>query len=148
VTKINLENRSQLGFHLHHKVDNYFNYPNPSYTEGFFILWVFISMKYIIREDRLVKLVDEYITSVVGELSIRNSSNIHATEEDFELIDKNRNLIFEYFGRHLGVSKNLFLTISELFGRSFSETEDLIQLWFEKKYPDEPVQAVYYSIYY
>jgi hypothetical protein len=105
-------------------------------------------MKYIIREDRLVRLVDEYITSVVGELSIRNSSNIHATEEDFELIDKNRNLIFEYFGRHLGVSKQLFVTIGELFGRNVSETEKLIQRWFEKKYPDEPVQAVYYSIYF
>jgi len=29
-----------------------------------------------------------------------------------------------------------------------SETENLILRWFEKKYPDEPVQAVYYSIYF
>ena len=108
----------------------------------------FLIMDYIISEDRLVRLVDKYITSVVGELSMRNSSNMHATEEDFELIDENRNLIFEYFGRHLGVSKNLFVTISELFGRSFPETEKLIQRWFEKKYPNEPIMAVYYSIYF
>lgn len=105
-------------------------------------------MDYIISEDRLVRLVDKYIATSVGELSMRNSSNIHATEEDFELVDENRNLIFEMLDGHLGVSRNLFATISELFGRSISETEDLIQRWFEKKYPNEPIMAVYYSIYF
>ena len=105
-------------------------------------------MKYIIREDRLLRLVDEYITSVVGELIQIESSHHLGEKEDFDLVDGNENTIFQYFGRHLGVSKNLFVTISELFGRSFSETEKLIQLWFEKKYPDEPIYDVYYSIYF
>ena len=105
-------------------------------------------MKYIIREDRLVRLVDEYITSVVGELIQIESSHHLGEKEDFDLVDGNENTIFQYFGRHLGVGKNLFVTISELFGRSFSETEKLIQLWFEKKYPDEPIYDVYYSIYF
>ena len=105
-------------------------------------------MKYIIREDRLVRLVDEYITSVVGELIQIESSHHLGEKEDFDLVDGNENTIFQYFGKHLGVSKNLFVTISELFGRSFSETEKLIQLWFEKKYPDEPIYDVYYSIYF
>ena len=105
-------------------------------------------MKYIIREDRLVRLVDEYITSVVGELIHRESSHQLGDEKDFDIVDENGNMVFQYFGKHLGVSKQLFVTISELFGRSFSETEKLIQLWFEKKYPDEPIYDVYYSIYF
>ena len=107
-----------------------------------------MNMKYIIREDRLVRLVDEYITSVVGELIATKSSHHLGDEKDFDIVDENGNMVFQYFGKHLGVSKNLFVTISELFGRSFSETEKLIQLWFEKKYPDEPIYDVYYSIYF
>ena len=109
---------------------------------------IFMNMKYIIREDRLVRLVDEYITSVVGELIATKSSHHLGDEKDFDIVDENGNMVFQYFGKHLGVSKNLFVTISELFGRSFSETEKLIQLWFEKKYPDEPIYDVYYSIYF
>ena len=105
-------------------------------------------MKYIISEDRLLRLVDEYITSVVGKLIATKSSHQLGDKEDFDLVDRNGNMIFQYFGKHLGVSRDLFSTINELFGMSISETEKLIQLWFEKKYPDEPVQAVYYSIYY
>jgi hypothetical protein len=105
-------------------------------------------MDYIISEDRLVRLVDNYITSVVGELIERDSSHTIGTEEDFDLVDKNENMIFQFLNQHLGVSQDLFLTISQLFGRNFSETEDLIQRWFEKKYPDKPIKAVYYSIYY
>jgi len=105
-------------------------------------------MDYIISEDRLVKLVDKYITLVAGELIETKSSHHLGDEKDFDLVDGNENMIFQYFGKHLGVSKNLFVTISELFGRSFSETEKLIQRWFEKKYPDEPIYDVYYSIYF
>ena len=105
-------------------------------------------MDYIISEDRLLRLVDEYITSVVGELIHRESSHQLGDEKDFDIVDENGNMVFQYFGKHLGVSKQLFVTISELFGRSFSETEKLIQLWFEKKYPDEPIYDVYYSIYF
>ena len=105
-------------------------------------------MDYIISEDRLVGLVDKYIISTIGELIQKESSHHLGDETDFDIVDENGNMIFQYFGKHLGVSKNLFVTISEMFGRSFSETEKLIQLWFEKKYPDEPVQAVYYSIYF
>ena len=63
MTKINLENHSQLGFHLHHKVDKYFNYSNPSFNEGFFILWVFMNMRYIITESRLQDIFDRYMES-------------------------------------------------------------------------------------
>ena len=105
-------------------------------------------MDYIIFESRLLRLIDNYITSIVGELTKTKSSHQLGDERDFDIVDENGNMIFQYFGKHLGVSKNLFATISELFGRSISETEGLIQRWFEKKYPHDPVQAVYYSIYF
>ena len=64
-------------------------------------------------------------------------------------LDENGNMVFQYFGKHLGVSKDLFSNLHGLFSHmNVSETEKLIQLWFEKKYPNEPVQAVYYSIYF
>ena len=65
-------------------------------------------MKYIIREDRLVRLVDEYIDTVVGELIQRESSHHLGDETDFDIVDENGNMIFQYFGKHLGVSKDLF----------------------------------------
>jgi hypothetical protein len=109
----------------------------------------FLIMDYIISEDRLVKLVDKYITSVVGELIETKSSHHLGDEKDFDIVDENGNMVFQYFGKHLGVSKDLFSNIHGLFSHiNVSETEKLIQLWFEKKYPDEPVQAVYYSIYF
>jgi hypothetical protein len=106
-------------------------------------------MKYIIREDRLLRLVDEYITSVVGELIKTKSNHQLGEKEDFDLVDENGNMVFQYFGKHLGVSKDLFSNIYGLFSHmNVSETEKLIQLWFEKKYPDEPIYDVYYSIYF
>ncbi len=106
-------------------------------------------MDYIISEDRFVSLIDKYITLAVGELIKTKSSHQHGEKEDFDLIDKNDNIIFQYLrGGHLGVSRNLFLTISELFGRNIPETEGLIQRWFEKKYPNKPVKDVYYSMWF
>lgn len=105
-------------------------------------------MDYIISEDRFLRLVDKYITLGVGELTKTKSSHQLGGWRDFDLIDRNGNLIFQYFGKNLGVSRDLFETISELFGRSISETEGLIHRWFEKNYPNEPIKGVYYSIYY
>ena len=105
-------------------------------------------MDYIITESRLVKLIDNYINHTVGELEMKNSSNIRGTKDDFELVDKNGNLIFEFVGGHLGISQRLFETISSLFNINFPETENMFVRWFEKKFPDENIVASYYSIYY
>lgn len=105
-------------------------------------------MKYIISEDRLVKLVDKYITLAVGELIKTKSSHQLGEKEDFDLLDKNDNTIFQYFGRHLGVSKELFYTIMSMFNLNQSQTEEMFVKWFEKRFPDERVMASYYSIYY
>ena len=105
-------------------------------------------MDYIITESRLVKLIDNYINHTVGELEMKNSSNIRGTKDDFELVDKNGNLIFEFVGGHLGISQRLFETISSLFNINFPETENMFVRWFEKKFPDEVVKDSYYSIYY
>jgi hypothetical protein len=105
-------------------------------------------MDYIITESRLVKLIDNYINHTVGELEMKNSSNIRGTKDDFELVDKNGNLIFEFVGGHLGISQRLFETISSLFNINFPETENMFVRWFEKKFPDEKIKDSYYSIYY
>lgn len=105
-------------------------------------------MDYIITESRLVKIIDNYINQTVGELEMKNSSNVRGTKDDFELVDKNGNLIFEFVGGHLGISQRLFETISSLFNINFPETENMFVRWFEKKFPDENIKDSYYSIYY
>ena len=105
-------------------------------------------MDYIITENRLLNLMDNYLTQMVGELEMRYSSNVRAKEDDFELVDKNDNLIFEFVDDHLGISQRLFLTISSLFNTDKSGTEDLFVKWFQKKFPDENIVGAYYSIYY
>jgi len=104
-------------------------------------------MDYIIFESRLLRLVDKYITSTVGKLIKIKSSHQLGDEKDFDLVDENGNMIFQYSGS-LGVSKHLFASISDLFSMNQSETENLFQRWFEQKYPDLPIRAVYYSIYF
>jgi len=105
-------------------------------------------MEYTISESRLVKLIDGYITSVIGDLTLKDSSNIHATNQDFELVDGNRKLMFEFIDGHLGVSQELFYTIMTMFNLNQSQTEDMFVKWFEKRFPYERIVASYYSIYY
>lgn len=105
-------------------------------------------MDYIIKESRLVNLIDNYINQTVGELEMKNSTNVRGTKDDFELVDKRGNLIFEFVGDHLGISQRLFETISSLFNINESETENMFVRWFEKKFPDENIVASYYSVYY
>jgi hypothetical protein len=69
-------------------------------------------MKYTITEVRLVRLIDKYITSTVGEIYKEESSHTAGTENDFDLVDKNGNLVFQYLRKRLGVSYNLFETPS------------------------------------
>lgn len=105
-------------------------------------------MEYIIAEGRLVKLMDNYITRSVGDLNLRGSSNIRATPQDFELVDENGNLTFEFIDGYLGVSHSLFLQIMTMFNLNQSETENLFVKWFEKRFPYENIVASYYSVYY
>lgn len=105
-------------------------------------------MDYIIKESKLIKLLDNYITQTVGDLIMINSSHVMASKEDFELINNNRKIIFEFLDHNLGVSQDLFVTISHLFNMNASETENIFVRWFEKKYPNELIIASYCSIYY
>jgi len=104
-------------------------------------------MDYIIKESRLLKFLDDYITQTVGHLTMANSSHVMASKEDFELINKGK-VIFEFIDHNLGVSQDLFITISHLFNMNASETENIFVRWFEKKYPNELIVASYCSIYY
>ena len=55
-------------------------------------------MDYIIKESRLLKLLDNYITQTVGDLTMINSSNVMASKEDFELINNNRKMNKNRYG--------------------------------------------------
>lgn len=103
-------------------------------------------MDYIISEGRLVKLIDNYITQKFGELTKRDSSHVMATEGDFELVDKDGNVMFEFIDHNLGVSQPLFNTIGDLFNKTFMETENIFVRWFEKKFPGELILAAYCSV--
>jgi hypothetical protein len=105
-------------------------------------------MDYIISEQRLVKIIDKYITDTVGELQVVDSTNVNAREGDFEIIDENEDLVFEFVDHHLGIKQQLFLNIMNYFNLSNSETEGLFQRWFEYRYPDNLIIAAYCSIYY
>jgi hypothetical protein len=105
-------------------------------------------MKYTIAESRLVKLMDNYITRRIGNLYMRNSSNINATAKDFELVDIDRNIIFEMIDGYLGVSQELFFSIMFMFNMNYTETENMFVRWFEKRYPNIHIVASYCSIYY
>ena len=105
-------------------------------------------MDYIISEDRLIRLVDKYISTSVGELIKTKSSHQLGEKEDFDLLDGNGNMTFQYFGRHLGVARELFYTIMSMFNLNQSQTEEMFVKWFERRFPEERVVASYYSIYY
>ena len=105
-------------------------------------------MEYTIAESRLVKLMDNYITSIIGDLTLRGSSNIRATPQDFELVDQNRKLIFEFIDGELGVSQELFFTIMSMFNLDGWRTENMFVKWFKKRFPYERIESSYCSIYY
>ena len=105
-------------------------------------------MEYTIAESRLVKLMDNYITRRIGNLYMRNSSNINATAKDFELVDIDRNIIFEMIDGNLGVSQELFYSIMFMFNMNYTETENMFVRWFKKRYPNIHIVASYCSIYY
>ena len=105
-------------------------------------------MDYIIKESRLIKLIDNYITESVGELYKTDSTNVNAREGDFQIIDENGSLVFEYFDYHLVIKQELFVTIMNSLNLNTSQTEGLFRRWFEYRFPDNLIIAAYCSIYY
>jgi len=105
-------------------------------------------MDYIIKESRLIKLIDNYITESVGELYKTDSTNVNAREGDFQIIDENGSLVFEYFDYHLVIKQELFVTIMNYLNLNTSQTEGLFRRWFEYRFPDNLIIAAYCSIYY
>ena len=105
-------------------------------------------MDYIIKESRLIKLIDNYITESVGKLYKTDSTNVNAREGDFQIIDENGSLVFEYFDYHLVIKQELFVTIMNYLNLNTSQTEGLFRRWFEYRFPDNLIIAAYCSIYY
>jgi hypothetical protein len=100
-------------------------------------------MKYVITENRLVNLVDNYLEDSVGRLRKFPIVHINAREDDFELVNDKGQTIFTYHDYHLGVEEHLFYKMMSLFNLEKKELEKLFEKWFEKNYPDSMVIAAY-----
>ena len=105
-------------------------------------------MDYIIKESRLIKLIDNYINESVGKLYQIDSTNVNAREGDFAIIDDKGFVVFDYLDHHLGIRQELFQTIQDYLNLNTPETEGLFRRWFESRYPDNLILAAYCSIYY
>ena len=100
-------------------------------------------MKYLIKEDRLINLVDTYIEESVGELTKIPYDNINAREDDFELIDSNENIIFRYYDYELGMHADLFVKLLSLFNLNAKELTKIIEEWFKLHFPENLVLTLY-----
>ena len=99
-------------------------------------------MKYIITENRLVDVVDKYLTDSIGKLRKFPLDHINAREDDFELVDDSGQTIFSYFDYGLGIEETLYLKMLSLFNLDNKELEKLLEKWFSKRY-DGLVLTVY-----
>ena len=93
-------------------------------------------MKYVITENRLVNLVDNYLEDSVGRLRKFPIIDINAREDDFKLVDDKKNTIFTYYDYGLGVEDKLYRKMLSLFNLSNKELEELLEKWFSKHYND------------
>jgi hypothetical protein len=93
-------------------------------------------MKYIIKENRLVDIVDKYLEDSIGKLRKFPLDHMNAREDDFELSDDSGETIFTYFDYGLGVEENLYLKMLSLFNLNHKELEKLLEKWFSKHYGD------------
>ena len=99
-------------------------------------------MKYIIKENRLVDIVDKYLEDSIGRLRKFPLDHMNAREDDFELADNSGETIFTYFDYGLGVEENLYLKMLSLFNLNHKELEKLLEKWFTKHY-DGMVLTIY-----
>jgi len=107
--------------------------------------WYLLNMDYIITENRLLRLIDNYIEETFGELKKIPYKHINAREGDFELVSEDKT-IFLFMDHSLEVDKNLFNDLKGLFNLSGSEMAQLFEIWFQKHFPDDLLLQVYASI--
>ena len=100
-------------------------------------------MKYVIKEDRLSNLIDAYIEESVGELTKIPYDYINAREDDFELIDRDKNTIFRYYDYELGMEPELFIKLLSLFNLNAKELTKIIEKWFKSHFPENLILTVY-----
>lgn len=103
-------------------------------------------MKYLIKESKLINLVDKFITDSVGRLRKFPLEDINAREGDFELIQDNAWKVFVYSDYHLEVDNELFDSMKGLFNLDTRETEKLFEKWFEQNYPGNMVITAYRAL--
>lgn len=100
-------------------------------------------MKYLITENRLVDIVDRYLEDTVGKLRKYPLDHINARDDDFELVDKNKDTVFRYFDYEVGVEENLYIQMLSLFNLKHKELADIIEKWFSMNFPELVVLNVH-----
>ena len=100
-------------------------------------------MKYLIKEDRLINLIDTYLEDTVGRLRVRPYDNINAREGDFTLIDSKGDIIFKYHDYELGLHEELFTKMLALFNMNARELSKIIIDWFNSQFPANLVLTIY-----
>lgn len=100
-------------------------------------------MKYLIKEDRLINLIDTYLEDTVGRLRVKPYDSINAREGDFTLVDTNDNTIFRYHDYELGLHEELFTKMLALFNLNARELSKILIDWFNSHFPANLVLTIY-----
>jgi hypothetical protein len=105
----------------------------PSIMEGFFVLWVFINMKYIISESRLYDIFERYMESTYDLKFYSFSREFRAGERLGPVFGDLWEQRF-YYGNSL--DENL---LKAMFGES---TNKLLLAYLRKKFPNIEIDGV------
>jgi len=105
----------------------------PSIMEGFFVLWVFINMKYVITESKLQDIFDRYM-ELTYDLKFYNFSREFRIKERLGSIFGDLWEQRFYYGNSL--EENL---LKAMFGEP---TNKLLLVYLRKKFPNIEIDGV------
>lgn len=100
-------------------------------------------MNYIIRQKRLIDIIEKYLQDSIGRLRVFPIQHVNAREDDFELVNDKGETVFVYLDYSLGVEENLYVKMLSLFNMNHRELEKILQPWFNRKFPKNVVIQVY-----
>jgi hypothetical protein len=105
-------------------------YTEKKFLENFVYLW---NMKYIITEDRLLRIFDNYMDNEFADITITTPKG--GDEGYVQFKTSNGGIVMDgYIGDHLLVSPRMWNTIKELFNLNYANISDLIEKWTESRY--------------
>ena len=112
-------------------------YPNkkldPSHVEGFFILWVFMNMRYIITESRLQDIFDRYMESTYD-------LHYYSFTREFRMRERLGNIFGDLWEQRFYYGNNLEEnSLKAMFGDA---TNKLLLNYLRRKFPEVEIEGV------